>query len=253
MRVRFWRPPRRLAHGEEATLVEHLEELRQRLFVCIAAVAVGWIAAFVVHGRIIHLLSAQLPPQHRKLLTLGIGEPFMTSVWVSLYLGSMLALPVILWQAWAFFIPAVEKSHERMLKAFVFLATALMVTGVLFGYYVALPAAAKFLTHFDSSIYNVQIQARPYISFATKVLLAMAIVFELPLFVIGLTRLEIITTAKLRRNRRIGYFIVACIGVALPGVDPVTTFFETVPLVILYELSIWLSVLLDRRAAASTT
>jgi sec-independent protein translocase protein TatC len=165
----------------------------------------------------------------------------------------MLALPVILWQAWAFFIPAVEKSHERMLKAFVFLATALMVTGVLFGYYVALPAAAKFLTHFDSSIYNVQIQARPYISFATKVLLAMAIVFELPLFVIGLTRLEIITTAKLRRNRRIGYFIVACIGVALPGVDPVTTFFETVPLVILYELSIWLSVLLDRRAAASTT
>jgi sec-independent protein translocase protein TatC len=253
MRVRFWRPPRRLGHGEEATLIEHLEELRQRLFVCIAAVAVGWIAAFVVHGRIIHLLSAQLPPQHRKLLTLGIGEPFMTSVWVSLYLGSMLALPVILWQAWAFFIPAVEKSHERMLKAFVFLATALMVTGVLFGYYVALPAAAKFLTHFDSSIYNVQIQARPYISFATKVLLAMAIVFELPLFVIGLTRLEIITTAKLRRNRRIGYFIVACIGVALPGVDPVTTFFETVPLVILYELSIWLSVLLDRRAAASTT
>jgi sec-independent protein translocase protein TatC len=253
MRVRFWRPPRRLGHGEEATLIEHLEELRQRLFVCIAAVTVGWIAAFVVHGRVIHLLSAQLPPQHRKLLTLGIGEPFMTSVWVSLYLGSMLALPVILWQAWAFFIPAVEKSHERMLKAFVFLATALMVTGVLFGYYVALPAAAKFLTHFDSSIYNVQIQARPYISFATKVLLAMAIVFELPLFVIGLTRLEIITTAKLRRNRRIGYFIVACIGVALPGVDPVTTFFETVPLVILYELSIWLSVLLDRRAAASTT
>ena len=124
MRVRFWRPPRRLGHGEEATLVEHLEELRQRLFVCIAAVTVGWIAAFVVHGRVIHLLSAQLPPEHRKLLTLGIGEPFMTSVWVSLYLGFLLALPVVLWQAWAFFIPAVEKSHERMLKAFVFLATA---------------------------------------------------------------------------------------------------------------------------------
>lgn len=252
MRVRFWRPPRRLAHGEEATLVEHLEELRQRLFVCIGAVAVGWIAAFIVHDRVIRALTDQLPPQHRQLLTLGIGEPFMTSVWVSLYLGFLLAIPIILWQAWAFFIPAVETPHERMLKAFVFLATALMITGVLFGYYVALPAAAKFLTNFDSSLYNVQIQAKPYITFATKVLVAMAIVFELPLFVIGLTRLGIVSTSKLRRNRRIGYFIVACIGVALPGVDPVTTFFETVPLIVLYEMSIWLSVLLDRRSARAT-
>jgi sec-independent protein translocase protein TatC len=80
------------------------------------------------------------------------------------------------------------------------------------------------------------------------VLLAMAVVFELPLFVVGLTRLGVITTRQLRRNRRIGYFIVAVVGVALPGIDPVTTFFETVPLWILFEGSIWLSVLLDRRA-----
>lgn len=241
--------PRRLGHGEEATLVEHLEELRQRLFVCIGAVAVGWIAAFVVHRRVVRLLTDQLPHEHRKLLTLGIGEPFMTSLWLSLYLGAAIALPVILWQAWAFFIPAFEQSHERMMRAFVFLATGLMVSGMVFGYYVALPAAAKFLTHFDSSIYNVQVQARPYISFATMILVAMAIVFELPLFVVGLTRLGILTTRQLRKNRRIGYFIVACVGVALPGVDPVTTFFETIPLAILYEGSIWLSVLLDRRAA----
>ena len=83
------------------------------------------------------------------------------------------------------------------------------------------------------------------------VLLAMALVFELPLFVVGLTRLGVVTTKQLRKNRRIGYFIVACIGVALPGIDPVTTLFETVPLAILYEGSIWLSVALDRRAARS--
>src|SRR5581483_5827950 len=243
------RLPRRLEHGEEATLVEHLEELRQRLFVCIGAVVVAWIAAFVVHRRVVRLLTDQLPKEHRKLLTLGIGEPFMTSLWLSLYLGAAIALPIVLWQAWAFFIPAFEKAQERMLKAFVFLATALMVCGIVFGYYVALPAAARFLTHFDSSVYNVQVQARPYISFATMVLLAMAIVFELPLFVVGLTRLGIVTTRQLRRNRRIGYFIVACVGVALPGIDPVTTFFETTPLALLYEGSIWLSVLLDRRAA----
>ena len=243
--------PRRLGHGEEATLVEHLEELRQRLFVCIGAVVVGWIAAFVVHRRVVRLLTDQLPHEHRKLLTLGIGEPFMTSLWLSLYLGAAVALPVILWQAWSFFIPAFEQAHERMLKWFVVLATGLMVCGIVFGYYVALPAAAKFLTHFDSSIYNVQVQARPYISFATMVLVAMAIVFELPLFVVGLTRLGIVTTRQLRKNRRIGYFVVACVGVALPGIDPVTTFFETIPLALLYEGSIWLSVLLDRRAARS--
>ena len=245
------RMPRRLGHGEEATLVEHLEELRQRLFVCIGVVIVAWIAAFIVHARIVRMLTDRLPNEHRKLLTLGIGEPFMTSLWLSLYLGFAISLPVILWQAWAFFIPAFEKGHERMMRAFVFLATALMVCGLAFGYYVALPAAAKFLTHFDSSIYNVQVQARPYISFATMVLLAMALVFELPLFVVGLTRLGIVTTTQLRENRRIGYFIVAVIGVALPGIDPVTTFFETIPLLFLYEGSIWLSVLLDRRAARS--
>jgi sec-independent protein translocase protein TatC len=243
------RLPRRLGHGEEATLVEHLEELRQRLFVCIGAVVVAWIAAFIVHARVVRLLTDQLPKEHRKLLTLGIGEPFLTSLWLSLYLGFAVALPIILWQAWSFFIPAFEQAHERMLKAFVFLATALMVCGLVFGYYVALPAAARFLTHFDSSIYNVQVQARPFISFATMVLLAMALVFELPLFVVGLTRMGVLTTNQLRRNRRLGYFIVAVIGVALPGIDPVTTFFETIPLALLYEGSIWLSVLLDRRAA----
>ena len=125
--------PRRLGHGEEATLVEHLEELRQRLFVCIGAVVVGWIAAFVVHRRVVRLLTDQLPHEHRKLLTLGIGEPFMTSLWLSLYLGAAVALPVILWQAWSFFIPAFDQAHERMQKAFVFLETALMVSGIVFG------------------------------------------------------------------------------------------------------------------------
>ena len=192
------RLPRRLGHGEEATLIEHLEELRVRLFVCIGAVIVAWVAAFIVHARVVRLLTDQLPREHRKLTTLAIGEPFMTSLWLSLYLGFAISLPVILWQAWAFFIPAFERSHERMLKAFIFLATGLMVAGILFGYYVALPAAGKFLTHFDSSIYDVQVQARPFISFATMVLLAMALVFELPLFVIGLTRLGIVTTSQLR-------------------------------------------------------
>jgi sec-independent protein translocase protein TatC len=245
------RLPRRLGHGEEATLVEHLDELRSRLIVCLAALFVCVAVAFVFHKRLIDLLIQPLPKEHHKLLTLSVGEPFMTSMWVSIYAGLLLALPIILWQAWAFFIPAFDESHERMLRWFVLLATGLLVGGVVFGYYLALPAAVHFLTNYDDTLYNVQIRAKDYLSFAVKVLFAMGIVFELPIFVLGLTRMGIISTARLRRERRVGYFIVACIAVLLPGVDPVTTLFEMVPLIILYELSIWLSVMLDRRSEAA--
>jgi len=243
------RLPRRLGHGEEATLVEHLEELRQRLFVCLGAVVVGMTGAYVVHRHIIRLLTHALPPEHRHLTTITIGEPFMTSIWLSLYAGFIVAIPIILWQGWSFFIPAFDPAQERMLRIFTFVATLLLVVGLLFGYYLALPAAAHFLAHYDSSQYTIQIRARDYISFASKVLLAMAIVFELPLFVIGLTRTGILTTQRLRRTRRVGYFVVVCVAVALPGVDPVTTTLEAIPLLILYEGSIWASVLLDRRSA----
>jgi sec-independent protein translocase protein TatC len=242
------RLPRSLGHGEEATLVEHLEELRQRLFVCLAALAIGFVGGYAVHTHLIHWLTLDLPANHRKLTTLSIGEPFMTSIWVSLWFGLLLAVPVILWQAWSFFIPAVAKTHARILRAFVFVATLLLGCGVAFGYFVALPAASKFLTNYDRSIYYEQIQAKPFLTFATHVLIAMALVFELPVFVVGLTRTGILTTDKLRKNRRIGYFVVLCIGVALPGVDPVTTTIETIPLLFLYEVSIQVSRLLDRRA-----
>jgi sec-independent protein translocase protein TatC len=242
------RPPRRLGHGEEATLVEHLEELRQRLFVCIGALLAGFIVAYVFHRHLIHWLELELPKGHRQLTTLTIGEPFMTSIWLSVYAGFLLALPVILWQAWAFFLPAFDPLHERMLRLFVVIATVLLVIGIAFGYWIALPKAAHFLTNYDKAQYNSLIRARDYVGFASKVLVAMAIVFELPLFVVGLTRIGIISTRTLRRSRRVGYFVVCCVGVALPGVDPVTTIIETIPLLVLYEASIWASVLLERRA-----
>jgi sec-independent protein translocase protein TatC len=242
------RLPRRLDHGEEATLVEHLEELRQRLFVCLGSILVGTIVGYLLHNHLIHWLTLALPPERRELVTLNIGEPFMTSLWVSIYFGFMLALPVILWQVWSFFMPAFDRGSARTLNAFGALAVALLAAGVAFGYFVALPKAAHFLTNYDDAIYNVQIQARPYITFCTHVMLAMAVVFEAPILVVGLTRTGILTTDRLRKNRRIGYFVVACVAVALPGVDPVTTMIEMVPLAILFELSIWLSVFLDRRA-----
>jgi sec-independent protein translocase protein TatC len=242
------RLPRRLRYGEEATLVEHLDELRARLIVSLGALALGFIVAFVFHRRLIHWLEHALPQARRHLITLSVGEPFMTSVWVAVYAGFLIALPIILWQLWGFLMPAIEEHHQRRILAFVVVATVLLAIGILFGYFIGLPKALHFLTNYDSQLYNVQIRARDYLAFATAMMLAFAIVFELPIFVLALVSLGVLSSRTLRRQRRLGYFIVACVAVALPGIDPVTTTIETIPLLLLFEGSIWASVLLERRA-----
>jgi len=242
--------PRRLKHGEEATLVEHLEELRVRIFVCLGALALGFAVAFVFRGHLLHWLNAPLPDKNFKPITLSVAEPFLTSMKVSLLAGLALALPVVLWQLWSFLAPAVEPHAERTVLLFVLLATVLLVAGVAFAYWVVLPQAVHFLTNFDDQYYNSQLRARDYYGFVMTVLLAVGLVFELPIFILALTRLGVLSTATLRKQRRLGYFIVAVVAVLLPGVDPVTTTFEMVPLIVLYEASIWLSVLVERRAAA---
>jgi sec-independent protein translocase protein TatC len=249
------RLPRRLGHGEEATLVEHLDELRTRIIVSLVALAATTTVTFVFHRHLVRWLEQPLPPERRHLLTLSPAEPFLTSFKISLMAGIALAFPILLWQLWSFLAPAFEESSQRIVALFVLFASALLACGVAFGYWLVLPQALHFLTNYDDQLYNIQIRARDYFSFATAVLLAVGIVFELPIFVLGLVRIGILSTYTLRHNRRLGYFIVAVIAVLLPGVDPVTTTFEGIPLVILYEGSIWLAVLMERRypvpAAAS--
>src|SRR5262249_27521203 len=213
--------PRRLRHGEEATLVEHLGELRARIVVSLVALGVAFIAAYAVHGRILTWLHRPLPDHIGKPITLSPAEPFLTSIKVSLLAGFLLALPIILWQVWAFLAPAIEEGQQRTISAFVLLATLLLAGGVLFGYYVALPAAIHFLTNYDKAYFHVELRARDYYSFATLVLFAMAVVFELPIFVLALVRLGVVSAAKLRRAWRVGIVAVVALGVALPGVDPV--------------------------------
>jgi sec-independent protein translocase protein TatC len=243
------RLPRRLRQGEEATLVEHLDELRSRIFVSLGALVLGFVVAFVFHRHLLHWLNAPLPAGRGNPVTFGVAEPFLTAMKVSLMAGFALALPVVLWQLWSFLAPAVEQHAERMVLIFVLFATALLVAGVAFGYWVVLPKAVQFLTNFDQHQFDIKIRAKDYYSFVLTVLFAVGLVFELPIFLLALVRLEVLSTKTLRSNRRLGYFIVAVIAVLLPGIDPVTTTMEAVPLVILYEASIWLAVLMDKRAA----
>jgi sec-independent protein translocase protein TatC len=244
------RLPRRLGHGEEASLVEHLDELRARLIVCIVALVVAAALAYAFRDSIITWLEQPLPARHRgNLLTFSVAEPFITSMMVAIYAGFLFALPIIFWQVWAFLAPAFSPAARRLVSGLVGIAAALAALGIVFGRYVVMPAAIPFLTNYDSDLYNIQLRARDYITFSSLCILATAIVFEVPVFMLGLTRLRIISTDRLRRNRRIGYATMAVIAVALPGVDPITTTLEMIPLMILFEASIWLSVLFDRRSA----
>ena len=244
------RLPRRLGHGEEAELVDHLGELRTRLVVSLIAVAAGFVVAFVFHEQLVHWLNRPLPADHARPVTLGVTEPFTTSIKVSLFAGFALALPVVLWQLWSFLAPAFERGIQRAIVGLVTFGTALFAGGVAFGYAVALPAAVRFLTEFDSELYDIQVRASLYYSFVLAVLLSVGLVFELPVVVLALTRLGVVSTVKLRRNRRMGYVAMAVLAVVLPGVDPVTTGLMMLPLMGLYEGSIWLSVLFERRRFA---
>jgi len=240
------RLPRRLSHGEEATLVEHLDELRSRLITSLVALVLCAVVAFVFQHRILHWLSGPLPADRKKITTFGVAEPFLITFKVSLWIGFGAALPVILWQLWGFLAPAVAERTQRVVVVFVGFATGLLVAGVAFGYYIVLPKALTFLTHYNDKTFNVLIRASDYYNFVLLVLVGVGIVFELPIFVLALVRLGVLTSYKLRHTRRMGYFIVAIVAVLLPGIDPVTTTLEAIPLFVLYEGSIWLSVLMER-------
>jgi len=238
--------PRRLLHGEEATLVEHLDELRTRLIIVLCALIPAFLLAFAFHEQIMEWLTGPLADD-KKLVTLGVTEPFTTSVKVSLIAGLALALPVLLWQIWGFLAPAVEPHFQRVVLVSVVLATALFATGVVFMYYVVLPRALDFLTTYDADLYDIQIRASYYYNFAALTLVAGGIAFLMPIFVLALVRLRVLTSDRLRSNRRIAFVVLLVFAIMLPTVDPVSLAFEVVPLLLLFELSIWLSVLMERR------
>ena len=240
---------RRLDREEEATLVEHLEELRGRMMIALAAVALATAVAFVFHGTILDLLARALPPSHRHVAAFSVTEPFSVSVAVSLYAGILFALPVILWQLWSFLAPALDAAAERRILGLAAFGLVLGAAGLAFGYGVLLPRAVHWLAGYDTTHFHLLLRASSYYSFVVSVLLGVVCVFELPLVVLAAVSLGILSSSTLRRNRRRGYFLVAVAALALPGPDPVTTVLELLPMWALFEGSIWLAVLAERRAA----
>jgi sec-independent protein translocase protein TatC len=225
---------------DELTVVEHLDELRTRIIASAAVLVVAVGLAFWQNGWLLEIANAPLPDGHEPL-TFGVSEPFFTTVKLSFYAGILLAMPVLLYQACAYILPAFSDRERRAVLPFLVMVPALFVAGVVFAYYVVLPPALSFLLNFNADDFNIQVRASEYYSFFMLTEISVGLLFQIPVGILAVTRLGLITPRQLARNRRYALLVVAIIAMLLPGTDPVTMLLCMLPLYVLFELSILLA------------
>jgi len=230
-----------VSHEDRLTLVEHLDELRSRLIVCAAVFGVAFGLCLWQSRLLLEIAAGPLPAANERLLTFGVAEPLTITLTVAAYGAILLSAPVVLYQAYAYVLPAFSDRERRVVFPLLLVVPLLFVAGVVFSYFVVMPPAVDFLLGFNASEFNVQVRARDYYGFFSMTLIALGLVFQLPVGILAATRLGIVTPAQLSSNRRYAYLVIAILAAALPGVDPVSMLIEMVPLIVLYELSILLA------------
>ena len=196
--------------------------------------------------------SRSLPQTTPKRLpiTIGIGEPFTTTLTVAAYFALLFALPVLIYEGYAFVIPALAPQERRVALPLMAVAPVLFLAGVAFAYFLVLPPAVRFLQGYNSQNFDILVQAKTYYTFEIFTMLGVGLVFQLPIGLLGLQRVGVISASTLTRHWRYATVIMAVIAAALPGADPVSTGLEMVPLVVLYLASIVMLRIADRRSAA---
>jgi sec-independent protein translocase protein TatC len=190
------------------------------------------------------------PQVKEKPITIGVGEPFTTTLTVAAYFALLFTLPVLIYQGYGFVIPALNPGERRAAVPLMAVAPVLFGIGVAFAYFVVLPPAVHFLQGYNSGSFDVLVQAKSYYTFQIFTMLAIGLAFQLPLGLLALHRLGVIDGHTLPRYWRYAVVIIAVIAAAMPGADPVTTGLETLPLVVLFLASIVMLKIADRRAAA---
>ena len=185
----------------------------------------------------------------RQPVTLGVTEPFVTTFTVAGYAALLLSLPFILWQAYAFILPAFSPEERRVAIPLMVMVPTLFLCGVAFGYFVALPRAINFLQNFNDQSFDILIRAADYYKFAVVLLVVIGLLFQIPVGVLAVTRLGVISARQLAKNRGYVILLLAVVAaVATPTPDPVTMLIAMAPLVVLFELSIQLAKIMERRA-----
>ena len=306
---------RPIAHEDRLSLVEHLDELRTRIIICLAGFLVAFGLCFWQNDKILEILdrpleksaftqgsedpleraaafqqaekklflqwevlaremsrseelspalqaqwaqmsdlsraTAEAAPEAtgRRPVTLGVGEPFTVTFRVVGYAALLLSLPLLLYQAYAFILPAFSPREREVALPLMAMVPFLFAGGVVFAYFFVLPNAINFLQNFNDDNYDILLQARDYYKFSIMVLMVMGILFQVPIGILAVTRVGIVTPAQLRKNRRYAILVIAIAAMLLPGQDPVTMLMMMAPLIVLFEGSILLAAGLDRRAA----
>ena len=231
---------KRAKPDDELTLVEHLDELRTRLIVSISVLVVAVSVCYFENHRIYNLLTSALPKGHRHLVAFAPGEAFFNAITISVYGGLLIALPILSYQFYAYIIPAFSEESQKTIRPMLLLIPGLFLIGVVFGWFIVVPAALKFLVNYNSDVITSLPRASDYIHFVAYTELAMGIVFELPVVMMMLGRVGILRSSMMKRRWREAVVVLAVIAAALPGTDPITMTAEYLPMLLLYWISYYL-------------
>lgn len=242
-----------ISHEDRLSLVDHLGELRTRMVISVLAFLAAGSLCFWQDALLLDILNRPLEGTDEVLLSeagnpvsLGVAEQFTTTLLVSAYGALLLSLPVILYQAYAFILPAFSPRERKVAVPLLLMVPFLFVGGVLFAYFVVLEPALDFLLGFNSEEFTTALRARDYYGFVGMVMIALGLFFQVPVGIIGLTRLGIVTPEQLAKNRRYAILVIAILAALLPTIDPISLLLIMTPMIILYEGSIQLAKLIGR-------
>jgi sec-independent protein translocase protein TatC len=218
-------------------VVDHLDELRSRLIISVVAFCVAWAFTGWQNHLVLEIMNAPLP-DGKQPITLGPSEAFTTTLMNAAYFALIIAAPVILYEIYAFVLPAFSPAERRVATPLLILVPILFIAGVVFCYFVVLTPALDFLLNFNSDEFNTQVRAKDYYSFVSLIMLAMGLGFQIPVGVLAACKLGVTSAEKLRRSRRYAIVVIVVLASLLPTLDPLTLILESIPLYALYELSI---------------
>lgn len=240
------RPVNPLMTGNKATILEHLEELRRRIIISVVALVAGTVAAWFFSGQVLDFLTAGGP----KPVQTAVAEVFMVQIRLSLIMGLILAIPVIIFQVAGFVLPALETGEKVYLYVFLPGSVLLFALGVAFAYFGVLPFALKFFLGFGGDRFTPVISISSYIGFITGLIIPFGIVFELPMVVLILSKIGLVTPEFLSRQRKFAILIIFVIAAVMTPPDVFSQVVMAGPMIVLYEISIWISRLARKKKPA---
>ena len=229
---------RPIAHDDQLSVVDHLDELRHRLIISLVAFCVAWALATWQNHLVLEIMNAPLP-RDIEPLTLAPTEAFTTTLMNAAYFALIISAPVILYEIYAFVLPAFSPSERRVATPLLIMVPVLFIAGVVFCYFVVLTPALNFLLNFNSDEFNTQVRAKDYYSFVSLIMMGLG--FQIPVGVLAACKLGLTSAEQLRRSRRYAIVAIVVLASLLPTLDPVTLILESVPFYLLYELSILLA------------